>query len=66
MYISYVLFEIVDADGSSNSLAEKKRTGPPENTTTYIVSVIIDFLNSLPIMELYVAIICNISATLLT
>ncbi|XP_065172056.1 oxidation resistance protein 1 isoform X4 [Atheta coriaria] len=27
-----------DADGSSNSLAEKKRTGPPENTTTYIVA----------------------------
>jgi hypothetical protein len=27
-----------DIDGSSNSLAEKKKTGPPENTTTYTVS----------------------------
>ncbi|XP_068904191.1 oxidation resistance protein 1 isoform X10 [Tenebrio molitor] len=25
-------------DGSSNSLAEKKKTGPPENTTTYTVA----------------------------
>ncbi|XP_068904188.1 oxidation resistance protein 1 isoform X7 [Tenebrio molitor] len=27
-----------DIDGSSNSLAEKKKTGPPENTTTYTVA----------------------------
>ncbi|XP_015835728.1 nuclear receptor coactivator 7 isoform X13 [Tribolium castaneum] len=27
-----------DLDGSSNSLAEKKKTGPPENTTTYTVA----------------------------
>ncbi|XP_044268620.1 oxidation resistance protein 1 isoform X2 [Tribolium madens] len=27
-----------DLDGSSNSLAERKKTGPPENTTTYTVA----------------------------
>lgn len=27
-----------DLDGSANSLTERRRAGPPENTTTYSVS----------------------------
>ncbi|XP_068904194.1 oxidation resistance protein 1 isoform X12 [Tenebrio molitor] len=37
-YVVVYFVDTKDIDGSSNSLAEKKKTGPPENTTTYTVA----------------------------
>lgn len=37
--IKNCFYFVPDLDGSANSLTERRKAGPPENTTTYTVSV---------------------------